>query len=132
MTQTPGRPLHRLTPLRDDPAAAWLTPAQRWRVSMTAFIAWTAFWVLGAFGWLAMLLAVRMGFLLTSLYWWMGVIAVIWPVRRIVMRRSNATMVELVRSSTPAAAVAVDDFSELDRQPDGAVVSLVGWIRARE
>jgi hypothetical protein len=58
-------------------------------------------------------------------------LALVWPVRRIVMRRENAKLAQLVRDTAPAAAVTVDDFKDLDRQPDGTVVSVVGWIRAR-
>lgn len=132
MTQTPRRPLHRLTPLRDDPASTWLTQPQRLRVAMSGWFAWSVFWFLTFVCWLTVLFVLRFGVVLTSVYCSMGVLAVIWPVRRMVMRRCNTTMAELVRESTPAAAVPVDDFAALDGQPDGALVSLVGWIRARE
>ena len=49
-----------------------------------------------------------------------------------IMRRTSAKIAELVQDSSPAAAVAIDNFADLDRQPDGTLVSLVGWIRARE
>jgi hypothetical protein len=131
MTQTPRRPLHRLTPLRDDPAAAWLTPSQRWRLTMTEWFVWSLLGLFSFVCWASALLVFRLGLVLTSVYCVMGLLAVIWPVRRMVWRRSSVTMAQLVRESTPTAAVAVDDFAELDHQPDGAIVSLVGWIRAR-
>lgn len=37
------RPLHRLTPLLEDPAAAWLSAAGRWRVGLTGVLGWGAF-----------------------------------------------------------------------------------------
>jgi hypothetical protein len=132
MTQTPRRPLHRLTPLRDDPAVAWLTPSQRWRVTASEWVSWSIFGVFCVFFWVALLFIFGFQLIVTSMYLAMGVLAVIWPARRIIWRRTSATMAALVRESTPAAAVAVDDFADLERQPDGAMVSLVGWIRARE
>jgi hypothetical protein len=49
-----------------------------------------------------------------------------------IMRRLSAKVAGIVRTSTPAMGVAVDDFAALARQPDGTLVSVVGWIRARE
>src|SRR5204862_129419 len=46
MTQAPGRPLHRVTPLRDDPLVAWLTGPQRLRVAMTGWVRWGLFGLL--------------------------------------------------------------------------------------
>jgi hypothetical protein len=132
MTPNLPRPLHRLTPLRDDPAAAWLSQRQRVRVALTRWFAWSAYSFLWFACWLAALSLFRLGFLMTSVYCCTGVLAVAWPVRRVVMRRCSAKVAELVRDSSPAASVAIDDFADLDRQPDGTLVSLVGWIRARE
>jgi len=58
--------------------------------------------------------------------------ALVWPVRRIIMRRLGAKMADLVRASTPAMGVAIDDLAQLEQQPDGTLVSVVGWIRARQ
>jgi len=57
--------------------------------------------------------------------------ALLWPWRRMVLRARSETARQLLRASVPAEAVPVDDFAELEGQPDGTVVSLVGWIRAR-
>src|SRR4051812_41725671 len=132
MTQNPRRPLHRLTPLRDDPVVAWLSPQQRVRVALTRWMAWSVFSFLSFLCWLSLLLVLRFGLLLTSVYCCMGVMAVAWPVRRGIMRRCSAKVAALVRDSSPGLAVPIDDFADLDRQPDGTMVSLVGWIRARE
>lgn len=132
MTQNPRRPLHRLTPLMNDPAAAWLSQQQRLRVAFTRWFAWSAFSFLCFLCWLTALLALGLGLLVTSIYCFMGLLAVVWPVRRMIMRRTSAKVARLVRDSSPATAVAIDDFADLDRQPDGTLVSLVGWIRARE
>jgi hypothetical protein len=55
MTQEPRRPLHRLTPLRDDPAAGWLSPPQALRVAMTGWVRWAAYAVLWLFIWMSCL-----------------------------------------------------------------------------
>jgi hypothetical protein len=121
-----------LTPLRDDPATAWLSRPQRLRVAMTGWMAWSLFGVISFICLMIALMVFRVGLVLTMMYWLTGMLAMIWPVRRMIMRRCNAKMAELVRESTPASSVAVDDFTELERQPDGTLVSIVGWIRARE
>lgn len=132
MTQNPRRPLHRLTPLMNDPAVAWLSQQQRVRVAFSRWFAWSAFSLLCFICWLTALLTMGLGLLLTSIYCTMGVLAIVWPVRRMIMRRISAKIAELVQDGSPAAAVAIDNFADLERQPDGTLVSLVGWIRARE
>ena len=136
MTQEPRRPLHRLTPLRDDPAATWLTRRQRLRVAVTGVFGWIGFAIFLHLTWWAQVLLMwgvlrmvdqRLPSVLTA----MAGFALVWPARRIIMRRRSAKMAELVRDGSPDLAVAVDDFSELERHPDGTVVSIVGWIRAR-
>src|ERR1041384_4820319 len=128
MTSFEGRRLlHRLTPLRDDPAAAWLTRSQRMRVIMTGVFGWIAFSVVMKLMFWAqvMLLAnlfsfasLRVAAVITALTG----LAVVWPVRRMIMRRKAAKTAELVRAGSPSVALAVDDFADLERQPDGAAV----------
>jgi hypothetical protein len=134
MTQDPRRPLHRLTPLRDDPAAAWLTRPQRLRLTMTRVTAWGTYGLILAILWLGALAIFMpvMGLMMTTFYCMMAAAAITWPVRRIIMRRCSAKIAELVRAGSPDLAVAIDDFTDLERQLDGTVVSIVGWIRARE
>jgi hypothetical protein len=132
MTQEARRPLHRLTPLRDDPAMVWLSPPQRLRVAMTGWVAWSVVAFLTVMCWSMMVFVLRFGLMSSVFYCMMGVAALTWPLRRIVLRRRNARMAELVRDSTPGLGVAIDDLADLDRQPDGTLVSVVGWIRARE
>jgi len=136
MTQEPRRPLHRLTPLRDDPAAIWLTRPQRLRVALTGLFGWIAFSFFLKMMWWAQVLLMygvlgMVDYRLPGAFTAMAGIALVWPARRMIMRRRSAKMAELVRDGSPDLAVAVDDFSELERQPDGTVVSVVGWIRAR-
>ncbi len=40
------RPLHRLTPLRDDPALAWLIAGERLRIDALGWFLWVAFVVI--------------------------------------------------------------------------------------
>ena len=136
MTQEPRRPLHRLTPLRDDPAATWLTRRQRLRVAMTGVFGWIGFAIFLHLIWWAQVLLMWGVFpivdhRLPSVLTVMAAIALVWPARRTIMRRRSAKMAELVRDGSPDLAIAVDDFRDLERQPDGTVVSIVGWIHAR-
>ena len=135
MTQDPRRPLHRLTPLRDDPAAAWLSAPQRVRVAMSGWFGWAMYFLflqLVLWG-QVVVMAQTMGFVpfrVPGIVTAMIGIGLIWPARRMVMRRRSAKTAELVRDSTPSLAVPIDDLGDLQAQQDGAVVSVVGWIRA--
>ena len=40
------RPLHRLTPLRDDPALAWLSGGEKLRINALGWFLWAAFLVI--------------------------------------------------------------------------------------
>src|SRR5262245_11731681 len=130
------RPLHRLTPLRDDPAAAWLTRSQQLRVAMSGWFGWLMFslFLKCLFWGQVIVMAQTMGFVpirLPGIITGMIGVALVWPARRMVLRRRSAKTAELVRESTPSLAVPIDDLSDLERQPDGTIVSLVGWIQAR-
>jgi hypothetical protein len=137
MTQASPRPLHRLTPLLDDPLAAWLTRPQRLRVALTRWFGWAAFAVFLILMWCALLVLIRgvLGLFdhrVPSVVTVMAGLGLIWPARRMVMRRCTARMAELVRESVPARAVPIDDIGGLEEQADGTLVSIVGWIRARD
>ena len=129
------RPLHRLTPLRDDPLGAWLSPSQRLRVTMTGWGGWMLFGLLQTLAWgllvilLAHVLSIVDGRLPTVMVA-TAALALAWPMRRVVMRMRNRKMTQLVRLSAPAEATAIDDFALLEREPDGQMVSLVGWAQA--
>jgi len=136
MMQDFGRPLHRLTPLRDDPAVAWLTKPQRFRITLTGWFGWFGFVTFVWLIWWALVLLMLgvlgvVDFRFATIITLLAAFALVWPARRMIMRRQNRKLASLVRETTPAAAVAVDDLADLDRQPDGTVVSVVGWIRAR-
>ena len=130
-----SRPLHRLTPLRDDPAAVWMSPAQRLVVRMLVWRKW-ATWAFGI--WLFRLVTTLV---MVHLIYYPGYLpwvvtcalaaATVTPMRRAVLRAQNARMSELVRVAPPTEALKVDDWAELDTEPDGRLVSVVGWVRAR-
>src|SRR5262245_6197221 len=132
MTQEARRPLHRLTPLHDDPVAAWLSQPQRFRVALVGWVAWAAFGFLSFVMWMTLMLVVGFGPVLTTVYFSMAVLAVVWPVRRMILRRKSAKMAVLARDSTPTLGVAIDDLADLEQQSDGTQVSVVGWTRARQ
>src|SRR5262245_19637674 len=131
-----ARALHRLTPFRDDPASAWLTPPQRLRVLAARGFYWLLFLIfLRLVYWAQIVLmgkaVVFVGGRGPALVTGAIGVALLWPVRRIILRRASAKIGHMVRNRTPALAVSIDDFQELEQQPDGTLVSLVGWIRAR-
>ena len=129
------RPLHRLTPLRNDPLSAWLAPSHKLRVAMTGWCGWMLFGLLQTIVWwllvalLAHLLYVVDGRLPTVTVG-MAALALAWPMRRVVMRMRSRKMADLVRQSAPTEATAIDDFALLEHEPDGQLVSLVGWAQS--
>lgn len=138
----PG-PLHRLTRLADDPASMWLQPLDRLIVTVKGWAAWLAY-----FGFL---MGVRKavwfvvaGYLdspalmdmfggvasrLPSLAGAATGAALFIPMRRAVIRLRANTMAKLARQAATDAAAPVDDFKALADEPDGRLVSLVGWVR---
>jgi hypothetical protein len=147
--------LHRLTPHRNDPASAWLSRAGRFRVAAIGVAAWVLF----AACLLALWVAARGPYVEASwgplpihghtyIYppfsriamwpWRLSAIvtvtvglAVVNPLRRGILRMRNAQTLALVRAHAPTEALALDDWAALEREPDGRVVSLVGWVRGR-
>jgi hypothetical protein len=135
MTQA-GRPLHRLTPLRDDPVTFWLTSSQKLRVAVTGWLGWLGYSLfLKMLFWLQVMVLIQlMGWVpmrFPGIITGMIGVSLLWPARRMIMRRRGAKAAELARTGAESAAVPIDEVTELEQQPDGAVVSLVGWIRAR-
>jgi hypothetical protein len=128
------RPLHRLTPLRDDPAASWLRWYERWQAAFAGVMVWVAYGIL-----------IRIVFLCYRLspFYFPGTTrlagyglalftaAMIWPLRRLSLRVKSRQIAKLARSRAPAEATAVDDWDQLAAQPDGAAISLVGWVQGR-
>ncbi|HEX4404242.1 MAG TPA: hypothetical protein VH560_05405 [Polyangia bacterium] len=140
----PG-PLHRLTRLNEDPAAQWLRPFDHAIVTVKGWIAWlcyfaflyaarTVVWIFMAsyldspalmamFGRLAGRVPLLVGGALGA--------ALLIPMRRTVVRLRASAIAKMARDAATDAAVAVDDLSALAADPDGRIVSLVGWVRGR-
>jgi hypothetical protein len=132
------RPLQRLTPLRDDPAAAWLSTSGRLRVGLTAVLGWGTFVVA--------VIALKIA-LSTFLRWHpalffvprrlvyvaigMLVVAIRPAVRRAILRQQSLRTADSLRRGAAATALSVDDWDQLASTPEDQPVSVVGWARAR-
>jgi hypothetical protein len=127
-------PLYRLTPLRDDPAAGWLSPLARAAVVVTGWLAWGAFGLFIIGEWLCL------GYLLDTLLFvhvprlpgllaGATLAASIVPLRRAITALKSRATGKRARAAATAEAVAVDDLRALADEPDGRVVSVVGWVR---
>jgi hypothetical protein len=133
-------PLHRLTMLRDDPAAKWLSPWSRLQAAAAGLalpaiaivIAGVALMEGGiaeasrrtpasteqtryliAFGVLVLL-----AFLAPTLYW-------------VSLQLRSRAILALVWKGVVAEALALDDWSKFADAPEDQPISLVGWVRAR-
>ncbi|HEY5091184.1 MAG TPA: hypothetical protein VIK30_14490 [Polyangia bacterium] len=133
------RPLHRLTPLLEDPAAAWLSTAGRWRVGLTGVLGWGSFIV----GMIALKIAISI-FLYThpvlffvprrATYVAIGllIVALRPAVRRAILRRKSVRIAASIRQSASAGALTIDDWAELENAPEDQPISVVGWAHARQ
>jgi hypothetical protein len=138
----PG-PLNRLTRLADDPAAGWLQPLDRAIVLVRGWAAWCLYFVflyvvrkciwfvaasyLDSPALMTMFggVAARLDIIITGV---LGA-ALLIPMRRTVVRvRANA-IARMARQTAGDAAVPVDDLAALRDEPDGKLVSIVGWVR---
>ena len=126
--------LHRLTTLRDDPAAAWLGSRRAPSIVLIGWLNWIVFtllmWVLART--VVLFVVFQLGILGRALLVYLGfggVTAFMIPaMRRRVVRVRNQRLHTLVRAAAIRASVPIDDWDALGEQPDGAVVSLVGWV----
>jgi hypothetical protein len=123
----PG-PLHRVTRLRRDPAYGWLTYWGRWAVSLKGMIAfilalvvirvsWNlAYWLSGSRG-ICYFVATGTAATIAAPTWyfhhWLEAI----------------TTSKKARENSMDAARPIDDVRELEAEPDGSIVSVVGWVR---
>lgn len=128
-------PLHRLTPLRDDPAVAWLSRGEKLRIDALGWFVWTAF-VVSMFL-LRFILRVLLFVFVTRFFtgrisvMTVGALsaALVPGVRRSILRMKTGRVADLLRRG--AADVAADDWSALEREPEGQVASVLGWVRGR-
>ena len=129
-----SRPLHRLTRLREDPASEWLSFAQRAQVAALGVLAF------GGFGLFLLLFRIVVVLLMSQLvgYWGRlpivlsGILgaALLPSVRRSILRLQGHGAAVLVKRNT-RSAFPIDDWSQFEAQPDGRIVSIVGWVRSR-
>jgi hypothetical protein len=123
--------------LKEDPAAAWLrrTP---WSIRIATAAIWTlpvlinlVYWLLFApflYGWLWPLHFLFYGWLSMSFLMTLGLFT---QARRIGRQMKAAIIRKQVKRVAVARALPLDDWDRLGEEPDGRVVSLVGWVRAR-
>jgi hypothetical protein len=130
------RPLHRLTPLRDDPALAWLSPGEKMRIDALGWFLWVAFVVItfvvrqivqvAILTFVTPILSERISIIIVG-----GLAAAMAPgIRRSILRTKNNRMENLLRRQ--ANEVAADDWAALENEPNDTVVSAVGWVRGRQ
>ena len=129
------RPLHRMTPLRDDPARGWLTTWEQMRIDFGGWVLWvlyaTAMWALRQlvtwfiFFHITPFMAGRISLFTVGPL----ALALAPGVRRSILRVKSAWTERLLLRS--AESVAADDWNALTSEPDGTVVSVVGWMRGR-
>lgn len=128
------RPLHRLTQLRDDPASKWLSWRQRIQVAGVGALAWCAYAACLMLFRLILLIvleqAVHYAGRLPSAISAMVAAGLAIPMRRFILTLKSRRAATLVRGNSRDVH-ALDDWAELETEPDGRVVSVVGWIRSR-
>ena len=139
----PG-PLHRLTRLQRDPAAGWLEDLDRATLILEGWAAWALYFgfLRGIYMAFRYVLATASGdynlaqtvgnglqvFSIQGLLTAGVGAALIVPMRRAVVRLRASTTAKMARQAAERAT-AVDDLASLDAEPDGRIVSLVGWVR---
>jgi len=141
-------PLRRLVRLRDDPAAAWLSPTDSLRAFLWGMIPWVVagmLWSIPA-SWVAMrtrpypqrnhffgrrrnlppaayaliYVSIPLGLALLPLFLWTG------------GKLRSRVVLSLARRRALAETWPADDWEALGQAPDGQPVSVVGWARGRE
>ena len=133
----PRPPLHRLTMLKQDPAAAWL-PGTPWSIRIATAAIWSVpvfinliYWLMFApifYGWLWPLHFLYYGWISMSALLTLGLFT---QARRLGRQVKAAIIRGQVKRVAVSSALPVDDWAAIDAEPDGRAVSLVGWVRAR-
>jgi hypothetical protein len=123
--------------LKQDPAASWL-PGTPWSIRLASAAVWSlpilanlVYWLVFApffYGWLWPLHFLYYGWISMSFLLTLGLFT---QARRIGRQVRAAVIRSRVKQVAVAGALPVDDWAALEPQPDGRIVSLVGWVRAR-
>jgi hypothetical protein len=137
-------PLHRLTMLADDRASGWLPVSSRALAALAGvplWLVWSA--CVSAPLWMSLVVAppryVHRHFgrdypalFLVSITL-LAVAAALFPtLRRAAIGLRNRAMLALVRRRVHRQALPIDDLRRLDGEPEGRLVSLVGWVHGRQ
>jgi hypothetical protein len=123
--------------LEQDPAAAWLAGTP-WSIRIATAAIWSApvlvnlvYWLLFApilYGWLWPLHLLFYGWISMSALLTLGLFT---QARRIGRQVKEAVIRAHVKRTAVSRAVPLDDWARLEAEPDGRILSLVGWVRAR-
>jgi len=130
----PG-PLHRVTRLRRDPAYGWLTYGGRWAVTLKGALAFILAIVVikvswNLTHWLIMDYYSGTGWMSPPYFVATGVAATIAaPTWYFHHWLEAITTAKRARTDGMEAARPIDDFQDLVAEPDGSIVSIVGWVR---
>ena len=127
-----------MTPIRDEPAVAWLSPDERTRVETMVTLLWALFWIAALLGLLCFNWIFSYLFLFSGVYALRYSIvaliaagaAVFRAVRRAILRMRSERIELLLRHN--AAEVAADDWTALAAEPNDTIASVVGWVRGRQ
>jgi hypothetical protein len=129
--------LNRVTPLRRDPAAIWLSSSGRFAVTLSWVVVWFVFvpmlFAIAHFVDAALYVpgfdASNYGFtpgVLVALFTFVVLLA---PVRALALSLRVGGTIKRVQEGAEQIARPLDDLSALDAEGDGTIVSLVGWVR---
>ncbi|HLK92473.1 MAG TPA: hypothetical protein VKZ18_21435 [Polyangia bacterium] len=128
-------PLHRLAALNDDPARAWLSTGEAARIDFTGWLLWAVFVVaMYLLRWVArvVIFLYVTPFFSGRISWFVvgGLFVLMRPgIRRSILRVKSARIEKLL--ARDADSIAADDWTALAGEPDGKIVSVVGWARGR-
>ncbi len=130
----PG-PLHRLTPLRDDPAEGWLSPAGRLRATLSTWWAFAAYGAFVVIVWFSTEYVIETvlsttGRSLPKIAAFAAGGAFFVPVKRGIIALRARAIANRAKATAAALATSVDDLKTFAAEADGRVISLVGWVSA--
>jgi hypothetical protein len=130
----PG-PLSRLTPLRDDPVAGWLSRAARLFARMSTWWAWTAYGLLLGAIWFSTEYVIEVvlhtsGRRLPTIAMVAAAGALWVPVRRGIIGLRARAILSRAKAAAESLATSLDDLKAFPAEPDGRLISLVGWVSA--